>query len=123
MADERDAGVEGLSLEDDGGMLKLISQDNKEFEIEKKSAFISTLIKSSCETDPDATEVPIPSAKGDILELVVEYMRHHNGLEPPIIEKPLRSKIMKDVCKDKWDANFIDKIGENRQTLYDLILV
>jgi len=52
----------------------------------------------------------------------VEYMNHHKGIEPPIIEKPLRSKIMKDVCKDPWDAEFIDKIGENRQQLYDLIL-
>jgi hypothetical protein len=29
---------------------------------------------------------------------------------------------MKDVCKDAWDAEFIDRIGENRQMLYDLIL-
>jgi len=49
-------------------------------------------------------------------------MTHHAGVEPPIIEKPLRSKLMKDVCKDKWDAEFIDNIGNNRQQLYDLIL-
>lgn len=51
-------------------------------------------------------------------------MNHHKGTEPPIIEKPLRSKIMKDVCKDTWDADFIDKIqteGGNQQ-LYDIIL-
>jgi len=24
------------------------------------------------------------------------------GVEPPIIEKPLRSKVMKDVCPHKW---------------------
>ena len=29
---------------------------------------------------------------------------------------------MKDVCKDAFDAEFIDRIGENRQALYDLIL-
>lgn len=29
---------------------------------------------------------------------------------------------MKDVCKDPWDADFIDKIGENRAVLYDLTL-
>jgi len=29
---------------------------------------------------------------------------------------------MKNVCKDKWDAEFIDNIGINRQQLYDLIL-
>jgi hypothetical protein len=49
-------------------------------------------------------------------------MNHHKGVEPPIIEKPLRSKVMKDVCKDPFDADFIDRIGDNRQALYDLIL-
>lgn len=39
-----------------------------------------------------------------------------------MIEKPLRSKLMADVCPFKTDATFIDKVGENRQVLYDLIL-
>jgi len=66
--------------------------------------------------------VPIPGVTGAILELVVNYMKEHKGVEPPIIEKPLRSKVMKDVCPHKWDADYIDKIGETRQQLYDLIL-
>ena len=49
-------------------------------------------------------------------------MNHHKGTEPPIIPKPLRSKEMKQVCSDQWDAEFIDTIGKDRQTLYDLIL-
>lgn len=49
-------------------------------------------------------------------------MNHHKGTEPSLIEKPLRSKVMHDVCKDPADATFIDRIGENRQLLYDLIL-
>jgi len=49
-------------------------------------------------------------------------MNHHKGVEPPIIEKPLRSKVMREVCKDSWDAEYIDAIGEDRQELYDLIL-
>jgi len=40
-----------------------------------------------------------------------------------IIEKPLRSKEMKDVVKNAWEAEFINRIGENRQQLYDIILV
>ncbi len=72
--------------------------------------------------DADANEVPIPGASGEILGLVVSYMLHHAGVEPPIIEKPLRSKIMADVCKDKWDAQFIVGISQSRQQLYDLIL-
>jgi len=115
--------INDLSLDDDdaSGTLKLISMDQKEFEVERKSAYISKLVKTSVENDSTASEVPIPSAKSEVLELVVTYMNHHKGAEPPIIEKPLRSKTMKDVC-NAWDADFIDKIGENRQQLYDLIL-
>jgi len=113
-----------LSLDDSSltGNLKLTSKDKKDFEVSKKNAFISNLVKTSLDTDASATEVPIPGVKSDILALVVEYMNHHNGTEPAIIEKPLRSKVMKDVCKDAWDATFIDNIGDDRQKLYDLIL-
>jgi len=102
--------------------LKLTSKDKKEFPVERKHAFISTLVKTSLENDDTSQEVPIPGVAGPILALVVEYMGHHKGAEPPLVEKPLRSKLMKDVVSDKWDAEFIDKIGENRQQLYDLIL-
>jgi len=114
--------VVGLGLDDAGGPLKLTSKDKKEFEIDRKLAFISTLVKTSLDTDASATEVPIPGVKADVLAEVVAYMSHHKGVEPPIIEKPLRSKVMKDVVKDQWDAEYIDRIGENRQMLYDLIL-
>ena len=66
--------------------------------------------------------MPIPGVLSPILAEVIVYMNHHKGVEPPIVEKPLRSKVMKDVCKDPFDADFIDRIGENRQALYDLIL-
>jgi len=123
MADSKsDAKVDSLSLDDEQGTIKLQSKDGKEFIVEKKHAFISTLVKTSLDTDASASEVPMPGVKGDILAKVVEYMNHHKGTEPPIIEKPLRSKVLKDVCKDSWDADYIDKIGENRQQLYDLIL-
>ena len=121
MADSKDDAVLGLDVEASGPIV-LKSSDEKTFTLEKKSAFISRLVSQALENDANATEVPIPGAKGAVLELVVQYMTHHAGTEPPIIEKPLRSKLMKDVCKDKWDAEFIDAIGNNRQQLYDLIL-
>ena len=156
--DKKDAGaIKGL--DDDvptGAPLKLSSKDKKEFVVERKHVFISTLVKTSLENgtrtraaaatananagatadrcaiaararcvwcaDDKAEEVPIPGVTGAILELVVDYMKEHKGVEPPIIEKPLRSRNMKDVCPHKWDADYIDKIGETRQQLYDLIL-
>jgi len=122
--DKKDAGaIKGLDDDVSSGKpLKLTSKDKKEFTVERKHAFISTLVKTSLENDDKAEEVPIPGVTGAILELVVNYMKEHKGVEPPIIEKPLRSKVMKDVCPHKWDAEYIDKIGDTRQQLYDLIL-
>ena len=64
----------------------------------------------------------MPGVKGEVLAKVVEYMNHHKGIDASIPEKPLRSASMKDVCKDPWDADFIDRTSENRQSFYDLIL-
>lgn len=72
--------------------------------------------------DVVAVEIPVPGVGTEALAQVIRYMREHRGVEPPIVEKPLRSKVMKDVCPYKWDATFIDEIGEVRQDLYNLIL-
>lgn len=103
-------------------IVTLLSADNVKFEVTKKQAILSKLVSATLENDISATEIPVPGAKGVILAHVIEYIKHHNGVAEAIIEKPLKSKIMKDVCSDKWDAEFIDGIGTDRQTLYDLIL-
>merc|ERR1719272_776289 len=83
---------------------------------------ISNLIKNSLECDSKTTEIKV-QASTEILRKIKEYMDQHAGTEADIIEKPLRSKVMADVCKDKFDATFIDGVDENgRQDLYDLIL-
>jgi len=112
----------GLDVEEVTGTIKLVSKDKKEFTVEKKFAHVSTLVKTTLEQDPTAAEVPIPGVTSGTLGRVIEYMNHHKGTEPPIIPKPLRSKEMKQVCSDPWDAQYIDKIGDTRQDLYDLIL-
>ena len=64
----------------------------------------------------------MPGVHSSILARVVEYMAYHKGVEPPPPEKPLRSRSMRDVCKDPWDADFMDRLGEQRQLLYDTTL-
>lgn len=104
------------------GAIKLISKDGQTYEVDKKDAFISKLVKTSLENDEAAAELNIPGVESTILDLVVKYMQHHEGTEPPIIEKPLKSKVMADNC-NKWDADFIDALAENNnKQLYDLIL-
>lgn len=102
--------------------LHLNSKDCKSFTIVRAYAMMSALIKTGLENDQNAKEFPVPGVTGEILELIVAYLAHHKGVEPKAIEKPLRGKEMKQVVEDKWDADFIDQVGETRQTLYDLIL-
>jgi len=125
MSDAKDAAALSLDADESSGasQITLVSKDDRRFTVERKHAYVSNLIKTSIEQDPSASEVTMMGAKGDILAKVVEYIQHHKGQEPPVLEKPLRSKVMKELCKDPWDADFIDKIGEDRQALYDLILV
>lgn len=111
-----------LGIDAGSDLLKLVSKDKKEFTVDRNCAMISALVKTSLDTDTSATEVPVPGVDSKCMAEIVAYMKHHNGVDPDIIEKPLRSKVLKDICKDKWDADFIDRIGEDRQHLYDMIL-
>ena len=118
--EEEEAG--GLDEDGSTGEIELTSKGGDKKKLPKKHAMISQLVKQALEQDSDATEVPLPSVSSAILDEVVKFMQHHEGEEPPIIPKPLRSKEMKDVCYDPWDAAYIDTIGKDRQKLYDLIL-
>jgi S-phase kinase-associated protein 1 len=111
------------SLDDDTETTVVLrSKDGRTFELERSWAKVSSLVKRSLETDSSASEVPILGVEGAVLELVVEYLVHHKGTEPDVVEKPLRSKVMREVVKDEWDADFIDRVGANRQALYELIM-
>jgi len=118
---EKEVKVQSLDTVDDTPM-KFVTKDKKEFTLSKTKAQIATVFKTAIETDPTATEIPVPSVTGSVFELFCKYAEHHNGKELEIIEKPLRSKNMKDVAKDPWDAEFIDNIGKDKQLLYDVIL-
>lgn len=109
-------------LDDNCSSLTLTSSDQKKFTIERKHAFISKLVKISMDQDEEADDVPIPGVSGNVLAYIVEYMKHHKGTEPDLPERPLKSKHMKDLCKDHWDATFIDTLGKERLRLYEVIL-
>ena len=113
---------EVLSLDDDQvpSTINLVSKDGKVMAVDKKYASISKLIAIALESDQSATDVPV-DVSADVLTLIVNYMNAHRGTEAPIIEKPLKSKIMKEVTNSA-DAAFIDSLTDDKQRLYDLIL-
>jgi len=49
---------------------------------------------------------------------VARYLNAHGTHIPPTIETPLRSKKMADVCKCRWDAEFITDVSRDMQNLF-----
>lgn len=112
-----------VGLDDDTETFQLKDKDGYTVELSRKYASISNLLKTMFESpQSESDEIEITSVKPETLKKVVDYINHHKGVEPPIIEKPLKSTNMKDVCKDSWDADFIDNIGQNQKDLHDLIM-
>jgi hypothetical protein len=91
---------------DDGGdekKLKLVSQEGDKFEVTKKVAIQSELVKTMAEGDKEENEIPLPNVKASVLKKVVEYMRYHVDNPAREIEKPLKSANMVEVVS-QWDA-------------------
>lgn len=116
-----------IGLDEEAGVPEdtiVLQAENTSFKIERKVAYLSKLVKTALQQDKTATEVKVRGIKDPkILGYIVEYMKHHQGKPGTIVEKPLRSKVMSEVCEDKWDAQFIDGFDKrSNQELYDLIL-
>jgi S-phase kinase-associated protein 1 len=119
-AEEENLG--GLDDDQDEDNLILTSSDEnpRKFEISKKAALMCNLVKSILEGDQNAKNIEIKKVKGDILELIVKYLKHHNGKKPAEIAKPIRSVKMERIVEDKWDAEFIN--GMRKKTIFQVIL-
>ena len=70
--------------------------------------------------DQKAKEIPIKKVNADILKLIVEYLKHHDGKVPQEIAKPIRSVKMERIVDDRWDAQFIDNMS--KKTIFQVIL-
>merc|ERR1712079_593150 len=112
----------GLDDDEDETLILISSEDDnpREFEISRKAALMCNLVKSILEGDANAKKIPIKKVRGDILELIVNYLKHHNGKKPEEIAKPIRSVKMERIVADKWDAEYINKM--NKKTIFQVIL-
>merc|ERR1711997_661610 len=81
----------GLDDDDDETLILISSEDDnpREFEISRKAALMCNLVKSILEGDSNAKKIPIKKVRGDILELIVEYLKHHKGKKPEEIKNIL----------------------------------
>lgn len=65
-------------------------------------------------------EIPLPNVKADTLKKVIQYCEHYKSMEPPEIDKPLKSTNLVENRVPEWDASYIDI--EKLEDLLDLIL-
>lgn len=97
--------------------IKIISSEGNEYNISKKAAMRSNLIKGMIEDFPDDSLFPMKNIKGDILQKIKEYLMHYKDVEPKKIEIPLKSNNFNE-CVDSWDFNFI---GNDIDFIIDLL--
>lgn len=114
-----------FSLDDDdkSSIITLITKGGHRLTITKQAAMISKLLSTIMAMDQNATEIPLPNVTKKTLLNIIEYANHHGGVAQEIVKMPLSHNKMIDNCTHKWDAEFIDRIGERSQReLYSLII-
>ena len=88
-------------------VIKLKSNDGKIVEITRKAASKSGLLKGIIEDFPEDSEFPLNDVDGETLRKIKQYLIHYEDMEPPQIQRPLKSTNFKE-CVDIWDYNFIE---------------
>ena len=96
-------------MEDTHCTIKIVIKDEKEFEITKKQADLSEVLKNSINENPKESSFNLKEIDEKTGEKIKEFLTHFDGVPPAEIEKPLTSNEMKNLT-DEWSANFIDKI-------------
>ena len=87
------------------------------YNISKKAAMRSKILKGMIDDFPDDQIFPMKSIKGNILEKIKDYLMHYENVEPEKIEIPLKSNNFSE-CVNNWDFNFL---GNDIDIIFDLL--
>ena len=99
-----------ISKKDFINSIELISAENKKFNINKKAAKRSGLLKNCIEDDENFKKLSPIEIDNKILKLIIEYLKHYKNSEPRLPQKPLKdSNVMQYL--DEWSKNFFSKIN------------
>lgn len=102
---------------EDKNQLTILSKDGEKFQIDAKSASRSGLLRSITNDFDITVPVTVQEVTGNILKLIVEYLKHYKECVPREIIKPLTSSKLSDFV-DAWDYEFTNI---DRDTIFDLI--
>ncbi|KAH3685960.1 hypothetical protein WICPIJ_003082 [Wickerhamomyces pijperi] len=101
--------------------VKLQSQDDQEFDLERQLIERSVLLKNllnDTEYDyADSEPIPLPNVKGATLKKVIEWCEHHkDSTFPDDNDEDAR----KSAPLDDWDKTFLNNVDD--EMLYEIIL-
>ncbi|KAG6498319.1 hypothetical protein ZIOFF_046231 [Zingiber officinale] len=111
-------------------MIKLVSSDGAEFEVEEEVAFQSKIIKDIVADADDV--IPLPSVSSKVLIQVIEYCRKHAAVNSfPLSpssstaaaassSSSISSKPVSDPALRAWDNEFVKL---NNSSLFDIVIV
>lgn len=99
------------------------NDDDQEYTLKTKNGNIFTLKRKEMKLskfldalldDPSSTEYRLDMSH-DQISRVVNYLRYHSDVEVVVIEKPLRSNILRNVT-DAFDADLVDHMSMRQLT-------
>jgi S-phase kinase-associated protein 1 len=103
-------------MEDETGIVKLVSKEGDVHEVPLAVAKMSTLVATTIDDDDDDDddddedidrEIPLPNVKDSVLTKVIEYCTHHSTVEAMTqIQTPLKSSKIEDLVQP-WYAEFV----------------
>jgi len=120
--DTKNDELGGLDDDGDDGLTLVSCEEESpgKFAISRKAVLMSNYVKNLIESDKTAVEIPVKKVSGPILNLIVEYLKHHDGKVQAEIAKPIRSVKMEKIVEDAWDATFINK--QTKKMTFKIIL-
>ena len=96
--------------------IKLKTIDNKIYEVPihllRKVKLISGMLEQASD---EGRIILLSEVKGNILELILEYLRHYKNFEPKKFSTPFPRKanknFLKEILNDEWTFNFLQKLS------------
>ncbi len=108
-----------MSSQSISSSLTIVSTDGVKYVLSREEASLSKVLLTSLEEEKQSVEIQV-NVKSSTLDLILQFLRQHQGNPPPEIEKPIRSTTMSEITTE-WCADYINQIAKNRMVLYDLV--
>jgi len=113
--------IESLDIDPELETVTVVGNKGTRFNVLKRDAFISELLKVTFEGDKTATEIQI-DVDDHIMGYIVDYMKKKKGGNDIVVNKPLKSTMIKSCHEDsRWEGEFIDNISLVKKDLHNLI--